>query len=323
MNGIGLVIPGADFTGSPLGKVTVVESALERAISIVDAYTEVTEVSNTVPLVNLVKGLIEEGIWDYVKAFYPMMGSSLPRKMADLKDPDGHVLWNAYNFMDSTKGIFIDNGIDPGFPFDGLWNYQCAFKDVGLAIAFKLKLEDTQNLHTLMVANSYKDSENIEEPVVINPGTYPIYLRTSAAGIQVGSTSTPATKPISPKGTDIRSEVYVTSTGLSLIVNGDTPVTNTVSGVSGRPSLTIYPIIGNRCGSSLVNEVETIDKTVEVGNGDTAKLGQAAFWGDVYAAAFLDFDGADDETKAEKMEAFDSLFGTFLSETEKVVPAES
>lgn len=326
MNGIGLVIPGADFSGSPLGKVTVAKSSMEVALEIVDEYTTLaTGISSTEPLVNFVSGMVEAGVWDFVKAFYPMMGSSLVSKLVELKEPDNinKNLWNAYNFENTDKGIFVDNGIDAGFPFTAneMWHYNIAFKDVAMATAFKLNSLDTQHIHPILLPNEYSDIEGIEDALEFNSNSVPCSLRTTINGIEFGGAAGNASNIVSQnsvKGIARRCEFWGADSGFKLQVDGGSVLSSTVSNMDTRSRLNIYPIIGNEMGSSTNGREDNIDKTSSV-SGTTRKRGQIAFWGDFYAFAFLDLNGLDDEDRLDKMAAFDELFGAFLHDSGKIL----
>lgn len=91
MNGIAIVIPNADFSGSPLGKVTFVKSATERAEKIVNQYVNtVGEIQEKPKLVRLVTSLISEGLWDNLD-IYPMLGTN---KLINLNSESGYLKKN-------------------------------------------------------------------------------------------------------------------------------------------------------------------------------------------------------------------------------------
>ena len=86
--GIAIIIPNADFSNSPLGKVTVVETPEEKAEKIVSAYASnvgVTTYNNS--LKSMVKSLIELDVFDKLD-IYPMIGDSLEKKCVNL-NPNG------------------------------------------------------------------------------------------------------------------------------------------------------------------------------------------------------------------------------------------
>ena len=86
--GIAIIIPNADFSNSPLGKVTVVETPEKKAEKIVSAYASnvgVTTYNNS--LKSMVKSLIELDVFDKLD-IYPMIGDSLEKKCVNL-NPNG------------------------------------------------------------------------------------------------------------------------------------------------------------------------------------------------------------------------------------------
>lgn len=110
MNGIAIVIPNADFSGSPLGKVTFVKSAAERAEKIVNQYVNtVGEIQEKPKLVSLVTSLISEGLWDNLD-IYPMLGTD---KLVNLNSESGYLKKNLVvpaNAVLDGDGIVFDKG---------------------------------------------------------------------------------------------------------------------------------------------------------------------------------------------------------------------
>lgn len=91
MSGIANVIPGANFSGSILGKVTKILSPAEKAEEIVSAYTTaIGDTTYATQLQNMVKSLIDAGAWDGID-IYPMLGSTLAHKQVNLNPDDGFI----------------------------------------------------------------------------------------------------------------------------------------------------------------------------------------------------------------------------------------
>jgi hypothetical protein len=84
MSGIALIIPGADFSDSPLGQVTFSKSLAERAAEAVEAYaTAIGSHEHDAELVSLVTTLMELGVWDTIDVF-PMLGDTIAKKIMSL-----------------------------------------------------------------------------------------------------------------------------------------------------------------------------------------------------------------------------------------------
>lgn len=87
MNGIAIIIPNADFTGSPLGKVTKAETVEDKAMRVVNTYaSKIGTTTYNTALKNMVVSLMNEGLWDKVTYLYPMLGTTLAQKLVSLKD---------------------------------------------------------------------------------------------------------------------------------------------------------------------------------------------------------------------------------------------
>lgn len=88
MNGIAIIIPNADFSGSPLGKVTKVKTASERAEEIVTLYSNAIGISSyNAELIEMVTSLINAGAWEGLD-IYPILGSNLNTQLVNL-NPSG------------------------------------------------------------------------------------------------------------------------------------------------------------------------------------------------------------------------------------------
>jgi len=84
MSGIALVIPGADFSNSPLGQVTFSKTIAERAAEVVEAYaTTIDSHTYDDELTILVDTLMRLGVWDTVNVF-PMLGDTITSKIKNL-----------------------------------------------------------------------------------------------------------------------------------------------------------------------------------------------------------------------------------------------
>lgn len=119
MNGIAIVIPNADFSESPLGKVTFVKSAAERAEKIVNQYVNtVGDIQEKPKLVKLVTNLISEGLWDNLD-IYPMLGTD---KLVNLNSESGYLKKNLVvpaNAVLDGDGIVFDKGSNTEAPVPG------------------------------------------------------------------------------------------------------------------------------------------------------------------------------------------------------------
>lgn len=107
MSGIALIIPGADFSGSPLGTVTPKKTSAE----IVDEYLANVgaSVENRGKLITLYSTLSELGVIDMIDLF-PMLGTSVSDRIVGLK-PQG----DEYSFSSLVVGnnasVLENNGI--------------------------------------------------------------------------------------------------------------------------------------------------------------------------------------------------------------------
>lgn len=106
MKGIGLILPNADFSGSPLGQVTIAENSETVAMEIAVAYGNAigTPQYNT-QVALLVKNLIDANLWDKVDAVYPMLGTTLTAKGINLKNPQ------YFNLLFGENASVADNGV--------------------------------------------------------------------------------------------------------------------------------------------------------------------------------------------------------------------
>lgn len=311
MNGIGLVIPGADFSGSPLGKVTVAVSPLEQADEIVDAFVNVTHVTNTQPILNFVLGLLENNLWDKLFAFFPMVGNNLDSKLVDLKDPSRSA-WKAANFTSSEKGINIANGIDAGTPDEDLWFDSCLFTGATISIACYTNATNSINIHTIY-PKTFKDLSDDSVLYTINTHSLAIGLFTVTANNQIsfrfGSTSDGINAPVGISADEPhRYTCFVAPDGRKLISDGVSDGENNKN-LSPNPPINLYPIIGISGG-------DVAGATLSIGDSDShfsgLKVGSRALDGEVFAFAWGNFETIEQAT------LFDTLFGTFLHESGKL-----
>lgn len=87
MSGIALIIPGADYSQSSLGKVTFKKTSYEEAEEIVTAYEAIIGTSSYHSALSaFVKGCIDNDVWDGMLGFYPMIGDTLQKLSANLKN---------------------------------------------------------------------------------------------------------------------------------------------------------------------------------------------------------------------------------------------
>lgn len=116
MKGISIIIPGADFSNSPLGTVTFSKSVEEQAADIVTAYaTVIGDSTHNEELTDMVINLMNLGVWDNLD-IYPMLGSTLNNKLVNL-NPDGFTGNNLVvgaNASNDTDCISFSNVVDIG-----------------------------------------------------------------------------------------------------------------------------------------------------------------------------------------------------------------
>lgn len=107
--GIAIIIPGADFSRSPFGKVTLTPTLDEEVAAIVSRYTTAIGSSTyTQELKTLVKSLISAGAWEGLD-IYPMLGTSLETAKVNLNPTNGLLKANLL-FGDNALS-FTDNGV--------------------------------------------------------------------------------------------------------------------------------------------------------------------------------------------------------------------
>lgn len=107
--GIAIIIPGADFSRSSFGKVTLTPTLDEEVAAIVSRYTTAIGSSTyTQELKTLVKTLISANAWEGLD-IYPMLGSSIETAKVNLNPTNGLLKANLL-FGDNALS-FTDNGV--------------------------------------------------------------------------------------------------------------------------------------------------------------------------------------------------------------------
>lgn len=135
MKGIGFILPNADFSGSPLGQVTIATNADAMAMEVAVAYGNAIGTSQyNTRIASLVKNLINANLWDKTHAIYPMLGTSLATKSVNLKNPqyfnllfgeNASAISNGVSFID-TKNISAKNFDSIQKSFTGYTAFVCA-----------------------------------------------------------------------------------------------------------------------------------------------------------------------------------------------------
>lgn len=124
MSGIANVIPGADFSNSPLGQVSIIKTHDEMAEDVVNAYaTAIGDTTYNDQLKIMVKNLMDLEAWDGLD-IYPMLGSSLAHKKVNLNPEKGLNKSNLIlgsNATNTTDGIAFEKAVDAG---ESISNYK-------------------------------------------------------------------------------------------------------------------------------------------------------------------------------------------------------
>lgn len=117
MSGIANVIPGADFSNSPLGQVSFIKTHDEMAEDVVNTYAaSIGDTTYNSQLKIMVKTLMDLEAWDGLD-IYPMLGSSLAHKKVNLNPEKGLNKSNLIlgtNATDTTDGIVFEKVADAG-----------------------------------------------------------------------------------------------------------------------------------------------------------------------------------------------------------------
>lgn len=160
MKGIGLILPNADFSSSPLGQVTIAKSLETVAMEVAVAYGNAIDTPQyNTQVASLVKNLMRANLWDKVHAVYPILGTTLSAKSINLKNPQYFNLLFGKNASVANKGVsFVDTvDIEAKEP-DKIYNkaaagytaFICARDTVG-----------KQNLGTLVSSTGLSDAIKI------------------------------------------------------------------------------------------------------------------------------------------------------------------
>lgn len=117
MNGISIVLPNTDFSNSPLGKVTFVQTLEERAIGIMTDYVAAANAGTYSSAVyNMVLAMINAGVYDKLVAFWPMLGSTKHDMAVNLVDTTKNALELKENASVSGVKLSFANNIDVTLP---------------------------------------------------------------------------------------------------------------------------------------------------------------------------------------------------------------
>ena len=110
MKGIGLILPNADFSSSPLGQVTIAKSLETVAMEVAVAYGNAIDTPQyNTQVASLVKNLMRANLWDKVDAVYPILGTTLSAKSINLKNPQYFNLLFGENASVANNGVsFVD-----------------------------------------------------------------------------------------------------------------------------------------------------------------------------------------------------------------------
>ena len=116
MKGLGFIIPNADFSNSPLGKVNFYKSNEEIAREIVDEYNvSIGTVAFDTALYNMVLSMLNEELWDKTKTLFPILGSNLTSKGVNLKNSSAPMQLLANASIGENSITFV-NTISVGTP---------------------------------------------------------------------------------------------------------------------------------------------------------------------------------------------------------------
>lgn len=117
MSGIALIIPGADYGQTSLGKVTFKKTASEEAEDVVNAFELATGVTgHHDDLFDFVKTLIDEAVWDNLDGVYPMLGSTSSAVLYNLKGENSIALKVLENATIGEGKITFANNIAVSAP---------------------------------------------------------------------------------------------------------------------------------------------------------------------------------------------------------------
>lgn len=109
--GIAIFVPGADYSRSPFGKVTLTPTIDEEVESIVSTYTtKIGDTTSSTALKAMVKSLIKAGVWNNLD-LYPMLGSTLAHTKVNLNPDNGFTkgdLLYGTNATKSSDGVLFE-----------------------------------------------------------------------------------------------------------------------------------------------------------------------------------------------------------------------
>lgn len=109
MAGIANIIYGADFSNSPLGKVTLKQSTEETASTIVNAYTTaIGDDTYSTQLTKMVSDLISLGEWNDLD-IYPILGNTVNRLCVNLNPNNGYTKAPIVILEDGLPQVGADN----------------------------------------------------------------------------------------------------------------------------------------------------------------------------------------------------------------------
>lgn len=239
MSGIANVIPGANFSGSILGKVTKVLSPAEKAAEIVSAYT--TAIGNTTyvtQLQNMVKSLIDAGAWEGID-IYPMLGSTLAHKQVNLNPDDGFIkeqLLLGSNASNVDGGLSFTTSAEAGSSISPTFKQYAWADKAGIFIAADVQRDGAYTANS----NLYVSSNN-------NAGNAPVRVLNNSVGkyrCVVGGTEVTATD-VSGNSRAFIAASSTSDSKLGLFVDGEID-----NYVNFNASSTAVVYLGNFLGSS-------------------------------------------------------------------------
>lgn len=117
MKGISIVLPNTDFSNSPLGRVTFVQTTEERAMGIMTDYVAAANAgAYSSAVYNMVLAMINAGVYDKLVAFWPMLGSTTHNMAINLLDTTKNALELKENASVSGLKLSFANNIDVTLP---------------------------------------------------------------------------------------------------------------------------------------------------------------------------------------------------------------
>lgn len=221
MKGIGFILPNADFSGSPLGQVTIATNGDDMAMEVAVAYGKAIGTSQyNTKIASLVKNLINANLWDKTHAIYPMLGTSLATKSVNLKNPQYFNLLFGENASAISNGVsFVDSKNISAKNFDAI---QKSFTGYTAFVCAK-QIKGTYNGAVLV--SSTESANGIVMGAASNNGLQ-FYLGRYGKFTFVTGASTSVRKMLFHAGDDyvyniaegVKSELLTTNSNLSLAV---------------------------------------------------------------------------------------------------------